>query len=53
MSREIVLEWMDQLVEKEVLQKLLRSFSKSTGLKAVLIGLDGNTVVTADQEIAD
>ena len=53
MTQEMVSQWLGRLVEKDVLQKLLRSFSKSTGLKAVLVDVDGSTIVTPDQEIKD
>lgn len=45
--------WLGKLVERSLLEKLLCSFSKSTGLKAVLIDTEGNTLVSTDHEIKD
>lgn len=46
-------QWLGSLVERNVLDKLLCSFSKSTGLKAVLIDSEGNTMSSNDHEIPD
>jgi len=45
--------WLGSVVEKNVLDKLLCSFSKSTGLKAVLVDTEGNTLSSDDHEIPD
>ena len=42
-----------QFVDKEVLEKLLRSFSRSTGLKALLVDEEGKTMITPSEGITD
>ncbi|WP_236860268.1 PocR ligand-binding domain-containing protein [Candidatus Formimonas warabiya] len=46
-------QWLGKLVEKDLLEKMLSSFSKSTGLKAVLVDIGGNTLVSPEKEIKD
>ncbi|MEL7563905.1 MAG: PocR ligand-binding domain-containing protein [Dehalobacterium sp.] len=45
--------WLGKLVEKDLLEKMLFSFSKSTGLKAILVDTEGNTLVSPEKEIKD
>lgn len=45
--------WIGELVERSLLEKMLYSFSKSTGLKAILVDTQGNTLVSTDNEIMD
>lgn len=45
--------WLGKLVERSLLEKMLCSFSKSTGLKAILVDTKGNTLVSTDNEIMD
>ncbi|WP_206810070.1 PocR ligand-binding domain-containing protein [Paradesulfitobacterium ferrireducens] len=45
--------WLGKLVERNLLEKMLCSFSKSTGLKAILVDTQGNTLVSTDNEIQD
>lgn len=47
------LQWLDKLLKKDILERMLCSFSKSTGLKAVFVDTQGNTVVSTDHEIKD
>ncbi|WP_066638705.1 PocR ligand-binding domain-containing protein [Desulfolucanica intricata] len=45
------IKWLEQMVERSLLEKLLFSFSKSTGLKAVLVDTEGNTIDSANFEM--
>lgn len=45
--------WLGKLVEKDLLGKMLSSFSRSTGLKAILVDTEGNTLVSPEKEIHD
>ncbi|WP_407309510.1 PocR ligand-binding domain-containing protein [Desulfosporosinus sp. SB140] len=45
--------WLEKLVGREFLNKMLCSFSKSTGLKAILVDNQGNTLITTDDKIRD
>lgn len=45
--------WLEQYVDRKVLQNMLCSFSKSTGLKSILVDSQGNTLISTDHEIAD
>lgn len=45
--------WLEKLVERNLLEKMLCAFSKSTGLKAILVDTQGHTLVSTDNEIAD
>lgn len=42
-------QWLEKLVGQDLLKKMLCSFSKSTGLKALLVDTRGNTLVSIDQ----
>lgn len=46
-------QWIGELVDRSLLEKMLCSFSKSTGLKAILVDTQGNTLVSTDNEIMD
>lgn len=46
-------QWLEKLVGRNLLEKMLCSFSKSTGLKAILVDTRGNTLVSTDHEIQD
>ncbi|WP_068964478.1 PocR ligand-binding domain-containing protein [Desulfosporosinus sp. BG] len=46
-------QWLEKLVGRNLLEKMLCSFSKSTGLKAILVDTQGNTLVSTDHEIKD
>lgn len=46
-------QWLEKLVGRNLLEKMLCSFSKSTGLKAILVDLKGNTLISTDHEIKD
>ncbi len=46
-------QWLGKLMERNLLEKMLCSFSKSTGLKAILVDIHGNTLVSTDNEIKD
>ncbi|MDR3602674.1 MAG: PocR ligand-binding domain-containing protein [Desulfosporosinus sp.] len=46
-------QWLEKLVGRNLLEKMLCSFSKSTGLKAILVDTLGNTLVSTDHEIQD
>ena len=46
-------EWLEKLVGRNLLEKMLCSFSKSTGLKAILVDTQGNTLISTDHEIND
>ncbi|HVJ48752.1 PocR ligand-binding domain-containing protein [Desulfitobacterium sp.] len=45
--------WIDELVKRTLLEKMLCSFSKSTGLKAIFVDTQGKTLVSTDHEIMD
>lgn len=45
--------WLETLVGKNFLEKVLCSFSKSTGLKALLVDTKGNTLISASHELKD
>lgn len=45
--------WLEELVERSLLERMLCSFSKSTGLKAILVDTAGDTLVSTDDEILD
>ncbi|WP_018214136.1 PocR ligand-binding domain-containing protein [Desulfitobacterium hafniense] len=45
--------WLEELVERSLLEKMLCAFSKSTGLKAILVDVNGDTLVSADDKILD
>lgn len=45
--------WLGKLVEEDLLEKMLSSFSKSTGLKAILVDTEGNTLVSPEKKIQD
>lgn len=46
-------QWIDKLVDRSLLEKMLCSFSKSTGLKAILVNNQGTTLISTDHEIRD
>ena len=46
-------QWLEELVGRDLLEKMLCSFSKSTGLKAILVDTGGNTLISTDREIKD
>lgn len=46
-------DWLWDCIEKDVIEKMLCSFSKSTGLKAILVDDSGETIVSTDHEIKD
>ncbi|AFQ44144.1 PocR ligand-binding domain-containing protein [Desulfosporosinus meridiei] len=46
-------QWLEQLVGRDLLDKMLCSFSKSTGLKAILVDNKGNTLISTDHAIKD
>ena len=46
-------QWLEELVGRNLLEKMLCSFSKSTGLKAILVDTRGNTLISTDREIKD
>ena len=46
-------QWLEELVGRNLLEKMLCSFSKSTGLKAMLVDTQGNTIISTDHEIND
>ncbi|MDR3542105.1 MAG: PocR ligand-binding domain-containing protein [Desulfosporosinus sp.] len=50
---EVESQWLEKLVGRNLLEKMLCSFSKSTGLKAILVDTRGNTLVSTDHEIMD
>lgn len=45
---EKAVQWLQKLVGKNLLEKMLCSFSKSTGLKAILVDNRGNTLFSID-----
>jgi len=47
------LQWLEKLVGRNLLDKMLCSFSKSTGLKAILVDNKGNTLISTDHAIKD
>ncbi|MHB8075501.1 PocR ligand-binding domain-containing protein [Desulfosporosinus fructosivorans] len=53
MTPEKELRCLEKLVGLNMLEKMLCSFSKSTGLKAILVDTRGNTLVSTDHEIKD
>lgn len=53
MTPEKESQWLEKLVGRNVLEKILCSFSKSTRLKAILVDTRGNTIVSTDHEIKD
>ncbi|MDS1030188.1 PocR ligand-binding domain-containing protein [Bacillota bacterium LX-D] len=53
MDRKLETPWLGKSVEKTVLEKLLCSFSKLTGLKALLVDSEGNTLVSTEHEVTD
>lgn len=53
-TSENELQWIENLAEWNLLKKMLRSFSISTGLRAILVDTQGNTLINStDQEIKD
>lgn len=52
-NREKKLQWLEKLVGRNLLDKMLCSFSKSTGLKAILVDNKGNTLISTDHAIKD
>ncbi|TGE33232.1 PocR ligand-binding domain-containing protein [Desulfosporosinus sp. Sb-LF] len=46
-------QWLEKLVGRNLLDKMLCSFSKSTGLKAILVDNKGNTLISTDHAIKD
>lgn len=52
-NQEKRLQWLEQLVGRNLLDKMLCSFSKSTGLKAILVDNKGNTLISTDHAIND
>jgi len=52
-SQEKKIQWLEQLVGRNLLDKMLCSFSKSTGLKAILVDNKGNTLISTDHAIKD
>lgn len=47
------LQWLEQLVGRNLLEKMLCSFSKSTGLKAILVDNKGSTLISPDHAKKD
>lgn len=45
--------WLWDFIDKNLIEKMLCSFSKSTGLKAILVDNKGETLVSTDHEIKD
>ncbi|HBV85604.1 MAG TPA: AraC family transcriptional regulator [Desulfosporosinus sp.] len=53
-TSENELQWIENLAEWNLLKKMLSSFSKSTGLKAIIVDTQGNTLINStDHEIKD
>jgi len=52
-NQEKKIQWLEQLVGRNLLDKMLCSFSKSTGLKAILVDNKGNTLISTDHAIKD
>jgi len=46
-------QWLEKLVGRNFLDKMLCSFSKSTGLKAIFVDKKGNTLISTDHAIKD
>jgi len=46
-------QWLEKLVGRNLLEKMLCSFSKSTGLKAIFVDKKGNTLISTDHAIKD
>ena len=46
-------QWIERLVGRDLLDKMLCSFSKSTGLKAILVDNKGDTLISTDHAIKD
>jgi len=46
-------QWLEKLVGRALLNKMLCSFSKSTGLKAIFVDNKGESLISTDQEIKD
>jgi len=46
-------QWLEKLVGRNLLEKMLCSFSKSTGLKAIFVDNKGNTLISTDHAIKD
>lgn len=46
-------QWLEKLVGQNLLDKMLCSFSKSTGLKAIFVDNMGNTLISPDHAIRD
>ena len=44
-------QWIENPLEWNLLEKMLCSFSKATGLKAIIVDTQGNTLFSADHEI--
>lgn len=53
MTQEKESQWIEKLVDRNLLEKMLCSFSKSTGLKAILVDTQGNTLISTDHEMKD
>jgi two-component system, response regulator YesN len=45
--------WLEKLVGREFLDKMLCSFSKSTGLKAIIVDIMGNALIGTENTIRD
>ncbi|MBC2724627.1 MAG: PocR ligand-binding domain-containing protein, partial [Desulfosporosinus sp.] len=53
-TSENELQWIENLAEWNLLKKMLSSFSKSTGLKAIIVDTQGNTLINStDHQIKD
>lgn len=52
-SQDMESQWLEKLVGRDFLNKMLCSFSKSTGLKAILVDKQGKTLISTDDEIKD
>ncbi|OLN29582.1 PocR ligand-binding domain-containing protein [Desulfosporosinus metallidurans] len=52
-SQEKESQWLEKLVGRDFLNKMLCSFSKSTGLKAILVDKMGKTLIATDHAIKD
>ncbi len=46
-------QWLDKLVGRDLLDKMLCSFSKSTGLKAIFVDNKGNALISTEHAIKD
>src|SRR5665648_63476 len=46
-------QWLEKLVGRNLLDKMLSSFSKSTGLKAIFVDNKGNALISTENSIKD